>query len=281
VATDVTSADQVKKLVDHAVQAHGRIDVLINNAGLMPHSPLERGKIADWERMIDVNLKGVLYGIAAALPHMKAQKSGHIINVSSVAGHTVRPGGAVYSANQARGPRDFGGASAGGQALQHPHDGDLAGGVVGRDLLARRDDQADHLHPLGLDQDHPVERLHQVEVRAEDRGVPAPAIVPALYPLGAGGATTKNRISVFGDQTFGEVEFALINSSAGWLVTVASDHTDALVETVSVSRAKRLVVKVGSSLVTADGRELAGRLPRVLPQKSSWRFRSQPACGDP
>jgi len=80
-------------------------------------------------------------------------------------------------------------------------------------------------------------RAHVREL--QDRGVPAPAIVPALYPLGAGGATTENLISVFGDQTFGEVEFALINSSAGWLVTVASDHTDALVETVSVSRAKR------------------------------------------
>jgi hypothetical protein len=80
----------------------------------------------------------------------------------------------------------------------------------------------------------------QAHVRElKERGVPAPAIVPALYPLGAGGATTETRISVFGDQTFGEVEFALISSSAGWLVTVASDHTDALVETVSVSRAKR------------------------------------------
>lgn len=71
VATDVTDSGQVKALVDAAVQAYGRIDVMINNAGLMPHSPLERLKIEDWNRMIDVNLKGVLYGIAAALPYMK------------------------------------------------------------------------------------------------------------------------------------------------------------------------------------------------------------------
>jgi NADP-dependent 3-hydroxy acid dehydrogenase YdfG len=100
VQTDVTQYEQVKRLVDRAVQAHGRIDVILNNAGLMPHSPLERGKVQDWDRMIDVNVKGVLYGIAAALPHMKAQKSGHIINVSSVAGRKVRPGSAVYSATK-------------------------------------------------------------------------------------------------------------------------------------------------------------------------------------
>ncbi|MGO4870133.1 MAG: SDR family oxidoreductase [Roseiarcus sp.] len=100
VQTDVTRQEQVKALVDHAVQTHGRIDVILNNAGLMPHSPLERGKVQDWERMIDVNLKGVLYGIAAALPHMIAQKSGHVINVSSVAGHKVRPGSAVYAATK-------------------------------------------------------------------------------------------------------------------------------------------------------------------------------------
>jgi NADP-dependent 3-hydroxy acid dehydrogenase YdfG len=91
VRTDVTQYEQVKRLVDHAVQTRGRIDVIINNAGLMPHSPLERVKVEDWDRMIDVNLKGTLYGIAAALPHMRAQQSGHIINVSSVAGHKVRP----------------------------------------------------------------------------------------------------------------------------------------------------------------------------------------------
>lgn len=100
VQTDVTKREQVENLVAQAVKGHGRIDVIINNAGLMPHSPLERGKVEDWERMIDVNIKGLLYGIAAALPHMKAQKSGHVINVSSVAGHTVRPGGAVYSATK-------------------------------------------------------------------------------------------------------------------------------------------------------------------------------------
>ena len=98
--TDVTRRDEVQRLVDHAVKAHGRIDVILNNAGLMPHSPLERGKVEDWDRMIDVNLKGVLYGIAAALPYMKAQQSGHIINVSSVAGHKVGPGGAVYAATK-------------------------------------------------------------------------------------------------------------------------------------------------------------------------------------
>ena len=101
VATDVTDQAQVKALVDRAVELHGRLDVILNNAGLMPHSPLERGKVADWERMIDVNLKGVLYGIAAALPHMIKQKGGHIINVSSVAGHKVRPGSAVYAATKA------------------------------------------------------------------------------------------------------------------------------------------------------------------------------------
>ena len=100
VPTDVSRRDQVKRLVDSAVEAYGRIDVLINNAGLMPLSPLDRLKVDEWDRMIDVNLKGVLYGIAAALPHMQQRKSGHIINVSSVAGHKVRAGGAVYAATK-------------------------------------------------------------------------------------------------------------------------------------------------------------------------------------
>lgn len=99
-ATDVTVAAEVQALVDAAVERFGRVDVMLNNAGLMPHSPLERRKIDDWDRMIDVNLRGVLHGIAAALPHMQRQKAGQIINVSSVAGHRVGPGSAVYAATK-------------------------------------------------------------------------------------------------------------------------------------------------------------------------------------
>jgi len=98
--TDVTDAAQVQALVDAAVEAYGRVDVILNNAGVMPHSPLERRKIDDWARTIDVNIKGVLHGIAAALPHMQRQKAGHFINVSSVAGHRVGPGSAVYAATK-------------------------------------------------------------------------------------------------------------------------------------------------------------------------------------
>jgi NADP-dependent 3-hydroxy acid dehydrogenase YdfG len=100
VPTDVTKREQVQSLVDAAVRTYQRIDVMLNNAGLMLHSPLERLKVDDWDRMIDVNVKGVLYGIAAALPYMKQQKSGHFINVSSVAGHNVRPTGVVYAATK-------------------------------------------------------------------------------------------------------------------------------------------------------------------------------------
>jgi len=100
VVTDVTERAQVQRLVDAAVTHYGRVDVMINNAGLMPQSPLGRLKTSEWDRMIDVNIKGVLYGIAAALPYMERQKSGHFINVASVAGHKVRAGGAVYSATK-------------------------------------------------------------------------------------------------------------------------------------------------------------------------------------
>jgi NADP-dependent 3-hydroxy acid dehydrogenase YdfG len=99
-ATDVTDRAQVKALVDAAADAYGRIDVLLNNAGIMPRALLERLDIDDWDRTIDVNIKGVLYGIAAALPYMKERKSGQIINVSSVAGHKIGAEGVVYAATK-------------------------------------------------------------------------------------------------------------------------------------------------------------------------------------
>ncbi|MBF2014965.1 MAG: SDR family oxidoreductase [Rivularia sp. T60_A2020_040] len=98
--TDVTNSSQVEALAEATHQAYGRIDVLVNNAGLMPLSPLDETKVDEWDKMIDVNIKGVLYGIAAVLPIMRQQKSGHIINLSSVAGHKVFPAGTVYCATK-------------------------------------------------------------------------------------------------------------------------------------------------------------------------------------
>ena len=100
VATDVADSNQVKRLVDVAVGEYGRIDVILNNAGLMPLAPLEQLKASEWDRMIDVNLKGTLNGIAAALPYMIRQRAGQIINVSSVYGHKVGPNAAVYCATK-------------------------------------------------------------------------------------------------------------------------------------------------------------------------------------
>lgn len=100
VETDVTKLDEVKKLVESAVEKFGRVDVILNNAGIMPLSPMDRLNVAEWNAMIDVNIKGVLNGIAAVLPYMKEQKSGQIINTSSVAGHKVFTGSGVYSATK-------------------------------------------------------------------------------------------------------------------------------------------------------------------------------------
>ncbi len=94
--TDVTQREQVKEMAQTILNQYGRIDALINNAGLMPVSRMAELKVDEWDRMIDVNIKGVLNGIAAVLPVMLEQKSGHIINISSVAGHKVMAGGAVY-----------------------------------------------------------------------------------------------------------------------------------------------------------------------------------------
>lgn len=100
--TDVTVRSQVDALVKGTVEAFGRVDVLVNNAGIMPLSRFEELQVAEWDAMIDTNIKGVLYGIGAVLPYMKEQKSGHIINIASVAGHRVPLGGgsAVYSATK-------------------------------------------------------------------------------------------------------------------------------------------------------------------------------------
>ncbi|MGM0878525.1 MAG: SDR family oxidoreductase [Bacillota bacterium] len=95
--TDVTSHEQMEELAEVALKEFEKIDVLVNNAGLMPLSFLHQKKVKEWDTMIDVNIKGVLYGIAAVLPFMREHKSGHIINLSSVAGHVSGATAAVYS----------------------------------------------------------------------------------------------------------------------------------------------------------------------------------------
>lgn len=95
--TDVTKSEDMESLVEAALKLTGTVDVLVNNAGLMPLSLMNKLKIDEWDRMVDVNVKGVLYGIAAVLPIMEKQQAGHILNVSSVAGHSVKKGSAVYS----------------------------------------------------------------------------------------------------------------------------------------------------------------------------------------
>ena len=99
-ATDVTRRGDLEALVSAAIQRFGRLDVLVNNAGLMPLSPLRQLKVDEWNRMIDVNLRGVLNGIAATLPVFERQGSGHVINITSVADRGVFPTAAVYCATK-------------------------------------------------------------------------------------------------------------------------------------------------------------------------------------
>ncbi|WDZ96438.1 SDR family oxidoreductase [Herbaspirillum sp. WKF16] len=101
VTTDVSRREDMEALVARGVERFGRVDVLVNNAGTMPLSPLAKLKVDEWDRTIDVNIKGVLYGVAAVLPRFAAQGSGHVINVASVAGIKVfAPIGTVYSATK-------------------------------------------------------------------------------------------------------------------------------------------------------------------------------------
>ena len=96
-ATDVSKAADVQALVQKAISSFGKVDVIVNNGGMMPLGPLAATKVDEWDQMIDVNIKGVLYGIAAALPVFQKQNNGHFINLSSVAGHKVSQGSAVYA----------------------------------------------------------------------------------------------------------------------------------------------------------------------------------------
>jgi NADP-dependent 3-hydroxy acid dehydrogenase YdfG len=97
---DVTKLADMQALVDYAKAEFGQVDVLVNNAGVMPLSPLSAIKVDEWDRMIDVNVRGVLHGIAAVLPDMKARGEGHIINVASIGAHVVVPTAAVYCATK-------------------------------------------------------------------------------------------------------------------------------------------------------------------------------------
>jgi len=90
----------VEALITSTVETFGRVDVLVNNAGVMLLSPLEQQHYTEWEQMLDTNVKGMLYGIGATLPYFQQQRSGHFINVSSISGHRVDPTSAVYSATK-------------------------------------------------------------------------------------------------------------------------------------------------------------------------------------
>ena len=173
-ATDVTKRAEVEALIQRAVDGFGRVDVLINNAGIMPIAPIEALKVDEWDREIDVNLKGLLYGVAAALPHMQKQKSGHIINMASVFGIKMfAPGGTVYCATKAAVSRVDGRAADGTALPKYPLHDDLTWrgchGTAGEQL--GRSDQKEFARVL--ENGHPGQRdreSHRLRNRATGRG---------------------------------------------------------------------------------------------------------------
>jgi len=100
VPTDVSRREDVQRLVDTAVNEHGRLDVLVSNAGIGPTAPFDALRVDDWEALIDINFRGVLYGIAAALPVFRRQERGHFVHTSSTAAHRIVPGMGVYAATK-------------------------------------------------------------------------------------------------------------------------------------------------------------------------------------
>ncbi len=127
VRVDVTKREQVDALIQAALEAYGKVNVLVNNAGVMPIAPLAALQVDEWEKMIDINIKGVLYGIAAALPVFTKAKNGHFINLSSVAGMKVfAPGGSVYSGTKFAVHAISEGLRNGDPQGQHPRDDPFA-----------------------------------------------------------------------------------------------------------------------------------------------------------
>jgi NADP-dependent 3-hydroxy acid dehydrogenase YdfG len=132
--TDVTDIEDVRRLAQRALDEFGQIDVFVNNAGVMPLSPLDQLKVDEWNMMIDVNIRGVLHGIAAALPHFKARRTGQFVNVSSLGGRIAVATGAVYCGTKFA-------VHAISEALRQEVGGDIrvtivAPGVVESDLAA-------------------------------------------------------------------------------------------------------------------------------------------------
>ncbi|MFJ8164919.1 SDR family oxidoreductase [Streptomyces sp. NPDC096136] len=176
---DVTDASDTAEFVRAAQELYGRVDAVVNNAGVMPLSPLEALRIADWDGMIDVNLRGVLHGIAAALPLMRAQGSGHFVNIASVGAYEVSPTAAVYCATKYA-------VRAVSEGLRQESGGDIRVTVVSPGVT--ESELADHIAD-------PVARKEMAGYRAV--ALPASAIADAIaYALAQPPQVDVNEIVV-------------------------------------------------------------------------------------